>query len=180
MKERVTYGARTFVPAINKEEIAAAVKHVAEELNRDYAGKEPVFLVVLNGAFMFAADLVREVTFDNLISFVKLASYSGTQSTGKVKELIGLEIDVHGKDVIIVEDIVESGLTMHRVMQQLREWGAASVQICTFVHKAMKLEYEDARPKYIGMNIPDRFIIGYGLDIDGHARNLSEVYELGE
>ena len=178
MKEEIRYGARTFVPAITRNEIREAVIRVADRLNKDYVGREPIFLVVLNGAFMFAADLVKEVEFECQISFVKLSSYAGTESTGKVKELIGIEVDVKDRDVIIVEDIVESGLTMHRVLEQLRELGAASVEICAFVHKPMKLQFEDARPKYIGMNIKDRFIIGYGLDIDGYARNLPEVYEL--
>jgi hypoxanthine phosphoribosyltransferase len=178
MKSEVQYGPRRFVPSIGREEIAQAVKHVAEELNRDYAGKEPIFLVVLNGAFMFASDLLKEVDFECMVSFVKLSSYEGTSSTGKVKELIGLNMDVRGKDIIIVEDIVESGLTIHNVIAQLKRLGAASVEVCSFVHKPMKLQYEDAKPKYLGMAIKDRFIIGYGLDIDGYARNLPEVYEL--
>ena len=178
MKAEVQYGPRRFVPSIGREEIALAVKHVAEQLNNDYAGKEPVFLVVLNGAFMFASDLMKEVNFDCQVSFVKLSSYEGTSSTGNLKQLIGLGIDVQGKDVIIIEDIVESGLTMHHTLELLKQQGAASVEICAFVHKPMKLQYEDARPKYVGKLIKDSFIIGYGLDIDGFARNLPEVYEL--
>ena len=178
MKEEVHYGKRTFVPSITRNEIHEAVIHLADRLNKDYAGREPIFLVVLNGAFMFASDLLKEIEFDCIVSFVKLSSYAGTESTGNVKELIGVEVDVRDRDVIIVEDIVESGLTMHRVLQQLKEWGAASAEICAFVHKPMKLQYEDARPKYVGINIKDRFIIGYGLDMDGYARNLPEVYEL--
>ena len=178
MKEEVRYGSRTFVPAITRNEIREAVIQVADRLNKDYAGKDPIFLVVLNGAFMFAADLLKEIEFDCKISVVKMSSYAGTESTGEIKQLLGIGEDVKDKDIIIVEDIVESGLTMHHVLKQLHEMGAASVEICAFVHKPMKLQYEDARPKYIGMNIKDRFIIGYGLDIDGYARNLPEVYEL--
>ena len=178
MKEEVRYGGRTFVPSIPKDEIHEAVVRLADQLSRDYAGKEPVFLVMLNGAFMFASDLVKEVDLDCIVSFIKVSSYAGTESTGEVRELIGLDVDVRGKDVIIVEDIVESGLTMHQAVDQLRRAGAATVEICAFVHKPMKLIYHDVKPKYIGLNIKDSFIIGYGLDIDGYARNLPEVYEL--
>ena len=178
MKEEVRYGGRTFVPSIPKDEIHEAVVRLADQLSRDYAGKEPVFLVMLNGAFMFASDLIKEVDLDCIVSFIKVSSYAGTESTGEVRELIGLDVDVRGKDVIIVEDIVESGLTMHQAVDQLRRAGAATVEICAFVHKPMKLIYHDVKPKYIGLNIKDSFIIGYGLDIDGYARNLPEVYEL--
>ena len=178
MKEEVRYGSRTFVPSIPRQEIHEAVIQVADKLNRDYAGKEPVILVVLNGAFMFASDLVKELEFESVISFIKVASYLGTASTGKLTELMGLEVDIRDRDVIIVEDIVESGLTMHNVVDQLKRAGAATVEICAFVHKPMKLIYHDVKPKYVGLNIKDSFIIGYGLDIDGYARNLPEVYEL--
>ena len=178
MKEEVRYGGRTFVPSIPKDEIHEAVVRLADQLSRDYAGKEPVFLVMLNGAFMFASDLVKEVDLDCIVSFIKVSSYAGTESTCEVRDLIGLDVDVRGRDVIIVEDIVESGLTMHQAVDQLRRAGAATVEICAFVHKPMKLIYHDVKPKYIGLNIKDSFIIGYGLDIDGYARNLPEVYEL--
>ena len=180
MKEEVRYGGRTFVPSIPKDEIREAVIRVADRLNKDYAGKDPVLLVMLNGAFMFASDLVKELEFDCMVSFIKVSSYAGTASTGQVKELIGLDVDVRDRDVLIIEDIVESGLTMHQAVDQLRRAGAKSVEICSFVHKPMKLIYHDVQPKYIGLNIKDSFIIGYGLDIDGYARNLPEVYELAE
>ena len=178
--KKVQFGELTFVPSISCEQIAEAVKAVAERINTDYAGKEPVFLVVLNGAFMFASDLLKNVDLTCTVSFIKLASYSGTQSTGDVREVMGLDTDLHGKDVIIVEDIVDSGLTMHGLLPQIKERGAASVEICAFVHKPEMLQFADAKPKYVGMNIPKRFIIGYGLDIDGKARNLPEVYELAK
>ena len=178
MKEEVRYGSRTFVPSIPSQEIHEAVIHVADRLNRDYAGKDPILLVMLNGAFMFASDLVKELEFECVISFIKVSSYAGTASTGQVTELIGLDVDVRDRDVIIIEDIVESGLTMHQAVDQLKRAGAATVEICAFVHKPMKLIYHDVKPKYVGLNIKDSFIIGYGLDIDGYARNLPEVYEL--
>ena len=179
MKE-VVFGGRRFVLSVDKNEIAQAVSHVAAELNADYKDREPLFLVVLNGAFMFASDLLKKVNLRCTVSFVKLSSYSGMASTQNVRELIGLNEDLAGKDVIVVEDIVDTGLTMHGMIATLKEKGAASVEVCSFVHKPEALKYEDARPKYIGMNIPNRFIIGYGLDLDGLARNLPEIYELAK
>lgn len=176
--KQVQYGERMFVPSISADQIAEAVKAVAERINTDYAGRTPVFLIVLNGAFMFASDLLKQVNLPCTTTFIKLASYSGTASLGKVREVMGLDADLEGKDVIIVEDIVDSGLTMHGLLPQVKERGAASVEICSFVFKPEMLQYEDARPKYVGMNIPKRFIIGYGLDVDGLGRNLPEVYEL--
>lgn len=178
MKE-IRFGDLSFVPSISREEIAQIVARVAGEINRDYAGREPLFLVILNGAFMFASDLLKEIDLKCTMSCVKLSSYEGgTQSTGKVRQLMGLNSDITGKDIIVVEDIVDTGLSMHGLIPQLMERGAASVEICTFVHKPEALQYPDAKPKYVGMNIPNRFIIGYGLDIDEYARNLPEVYEL--
>jgi len=168
----------TFVPSISKVEIAAAVKRVAGELNTDYAGREPIFLVVLNGAFMFASDLAKELDLRCVFSFIKLASYEGTASTQNVRSLIGLKEDLHGKDVVVVEDIVDTGLTMHQLKAQLKDMGAASVEVCAIVQKPEALQYPDAQPKYVGLSIPNRFIIGYGLDLDGYARNLPEIYEL--
>ena len=169
---------KDFAPFIPQEKIETEIHRIANEIKRDVADKEPLFLVMLNGAFMFASDLVKEVEFDCVVSFMKMSSYAGTCSTGRVSELIGLDVDVRDRDVIIVEDIVESGLTMHEVVDQLKKIGAKTVEICAFVHKPMKLIYHDVKPKYIGLNIKDSFIIGYGLDIDGYARNLPEVYEL--
>jgi len=176
--KQVQFGDLTFVPSIGKEEIARAVSDVAGRINRDYAGREPLFLVILNGAFMFASDLLKQIDLRCTVSCVKLSSYSGTSSTGEVRELMGLTTDITGRDIIIVEDIVDTGLTMHGLIPQLKAKGAASVEICTFVHKPEALQYPDARPRYIGLSIPNRFIIGYGLDIDEYARNLPEVYEL--
>ena len=171
---------KEFAPFIPQEKIENEIQRIASEIKRDMQDKEPLFLVMLNGAFMFASDLVKEIEFDCMISFIKVSSYAGTASTGQVKELIGLDVDVRDRDVLIIEDIVESGLTMHQAVEQLRRAGAKSVEICSFVHKPMKLIYHDVQPKYIGLNIKDSFIIGYGLDIDGYARNLPEVYELAE
>ena len=178
MNNEVQYGERVFTLSMSRQEIADIVTRLADRLNADYGGRKPLFLVMLNGAFMFAADLMKKVNMDCTMSFVKLSSYVGMSSTGEVSVLLGLETDVRDRDVVIVEDIVESGLTMHAALEQLRQAGAKSVEICSFVFKPNRLEYEDARPKYVGKAIGDDFIIGYGLDLDGLARNLPEVYVL--
>ena len=147
MKE-VQFGELTFVPSITEEQIAAAVSRVANRINADYAGRKPMFMIVLNGAFMFAADLLRQVTLDCTVCCIKLSSYhGGLASSGEVKELMGVDADLTGKDVIIVEDIVDTGLTMHGLIPQIKSRGAASVEVCAFVHKPEMLRYEDAKPK---------------------------------
>lgn len=179
MEKEVQYGDLCFRRYLDADTIAHAVHEVAEQLNRDYQGKTPLFLLVLNGAFMFASDLMKQISFECTMSCVKLSSYQGgLQSTGKVRELMGLNEDIHGKDIIIVEDIVDTGTTMHHLIPQLKEKGATSVEVCTFLLKPAALKHEDARPKYAAVEIPNKFIIGYGLDIEEQARNLPEVYEL--
>lgn len=167
---------KTFVTALSEAEIAAAVDKVSDQLSRDYAGKNPLFLMVLNGAFMFASDLLKRVTIPATMASIKLSSYDGMLTTGKVREVIGLTEDIHGRHVVIIEDIVDTGTTMHGLIPDLKARGAASVEICTFLHKPEALIFEDARPKYIGFEINNLFVIGYGLDYDGYARNLPEVY----
>lgn len=167
---------KTFVTALSEAEIAAAVDKVSDQLSRDYADKNPLFLMVLNGAFMFASDLLKRVTIPATMASIKLSSYDGMLTTGKVREVIGLTEDIHGRHVVIIEDIVDTGTTMHGLIPDLKARGAASVEICTFLHKPEALIFEDARPKYIGFEINNLFVIGYGLDYDGYARNLPEVY----
>ncbi len=166
---------KEFRVSIPEAEILRQVARVAAEINRDYAGQEPVFLAVLNGAFMFAADLLREVTLPCEISFVKLASYEGVQSTGKIHEMIGLNIDVNDRPVIIVEDIVESGLTMAHMLETLQKQKPRSIDICTLFFKPEKLQAKlDIR--YRAFDIPNDFILGYGLDYDQQGRNLRDIY----
>ena len=150
---------------------------MAQQINRDFKGQTPLFLVVLNGAFIFAADLMREVTVPAEVSFVKLASYEGTSSTGTVREVIGLNTDITGRPVIIVEDIVESGITMAHMIETLKKQNPQSIDICTLLLKPEKLEVKlDIR--YVAMEIPNDFILGYGLDYDGLGRGLKDIYTI--
>jgi len=168
---------KTFETSIPEAEIKKRVKEVAARLNKDMEGKKPLFLAVLNGAFIFAADLMREITIPCEISFVKLASYQGVTSTGKVQEVIGLNEDLTGRHVVIVEDIVDTGRTMKQMIESLGTRHPASVHICTLFVKPDKLE-EPIDIEYAAFSIPNDFILGYGLDYDQEGRNLREIYTL--
>ena len=168
---------KEFAVSITAETLQREVKRVADEINRDYAGREPVFLAVLNGAFIFAADLLREVTLPCEISFVKLASYQGVNSTGQIREVIGLNIDITNRPVIIVEDIVDTGLTMAYMIETLKNQKPASIDVCALLVKPEKLQVQlDVR--YCALQIPNDFIVGYGLDYDGFGRNTKDIYTL--
>lgn len=168
---------KVFTVSVTEAEIKKEVKRVAEEISRDYAGSQPVFLAVLNGSFIFAADLLREVDLPCEISFVKLASYQGTSTTGNIREVIGLNIDITGRPVIIVEDIVDTGLTMAHMLETLKGHNPASIDICTLLLKPSKLQVKlDVR--YCCKEIPDDFVVGYGLDYDGFGRNTKDIYTL--
>ena len=168
---------KEFIPMISEEEIKRRVKELAAQISKDMAGKNPLLLAVLNGSFVFAADLMREITIESEISFVKLASYQGTTSTGTVKEVIGINENLSGRTVIIVEDIVESGLTMKRMIESLGTRNPASVHICTLLLKPDCLKV-DLDIEYAAFSIPNDFIVGYGLDYDQQARNLKDIYVL--
>lgn len=170
---------KTFRTSYPETEILQKVKAVADRLNRDMAGKNPLFLAVLNGSFIFTADLMRYLTIPCEVSFVKLASYQGTLSTGKIKEVIGINEDISGRTVVIVEDIVESGLTMKRMIETLSTRNPASVHICTLLLKPEKLTV-DLNVEYVAMRIPNDFIVGYGLDYNQQGRNLRDIYTLVE
>ena len=166
---------RRFVPFITPEELSKEVKRVASEITRDYEGKDPLFLCVLNGSFVFAADLIREVDIPCEISFVKMTSYQGVDTTGTVRELIGLNVDITGRHVVIVEDIVDTGITMAHMLETLKGHNPASIDICTLLTKPDKLQVQlDIR--YCCLSIPNGFIVGYGLDYDGYGRNLKGIY----
>lgn len=168
---------KVFAPSIPAAEIMQQVRKVAQQINRDFEGQSPLFLVVLNGAFIFAADLMREVTVPAEVSFVKLASYEGTSSTGTVREVIGLNTDITGRPIIIVEDIVESGITMAHMIETLKKQNPKSIDICTLLVKPEKLEVKlDIR--YVAMEIPNDFILGYGLDYNGLGRGLKDIYTI--
>ncbi len=175
--QKVQIGARTFRQFISKEVIEARIEEMGRELAADYQDRFPLFVVVLNGAFMFAADLLRACAFECELQFVKLASYEGVNSTGVVKQLIGLQQDIEGRHVIIVEDIVDTGRTMDSIMTDLHLSKPASIAIATLLLKPDCLEFEFDSP-YVGFEIPDKFVIGYGLDLDGSGRNLDAIYQL--
>ena len=180
MEEKIHILDRDFEKFIPESQIQEAVKAVAEKLNKDYAGKSPVMVCILNGAFMFAADLVRHLTFTPEILFSRFASYDGVKTTGTVRELIGVSANLAGRDVIIVEDIVDTGITMHNVIPMFKSRGAGKIDICTFLQKPDKLQVDDLEVKYAAMEIPNDFIIGYGLDYNGMARNLKDIYKVCE
>lgn len=174
---QVTIKDKTFETYISEAEILKKVKAVAERINRDLAGKNPLFLAVLNGSFIFAADLMREITIPCEISFVKLASYQGTTSTGKVHEVIGINEDLTGRTVVIVEDIVDTGLTMKQMIESLGTRNPAAVHICTLLVKPGKLQVP-LNIEYAAMEIPNDFILGYGLDYDQQGRTLRDIYRI--
>ena len=168
---------KTFAISITEAEIKAQIKRVAAEISRDYAGCQPIFLAVLNGSFIFAADLLREVDLPCEISFVKLASYQGTSSTGSIREVIGLGIDITDRPVIIVEDIIDTGLTMAHMLDTLKKQNPSCIDICTLLLKPSKLQVKlDVR--YCCKEIPDDFVVGYGLDYDGFGRNTKDIYTI--
>lgn len=166
---------KKFRLSVTEAEILAAVKRVGEEINRDASELNPLFICVLNGAFMFAGDLMKVVNFPCEITFVKLSSYEGLITTGSVKEVIGLSESVVGRNVIVVEDIVDTGITMERILRSLEAKGAKSIRVATFLQKPEALQ-RDIRVDYVAMKIPNDFIVGYGLDYDGYGRNLKEIY----
>lgn len=179
MKERVTLNDKTFEVMIPAEEINKAVTAVAERLNVDYAStnKAPIFVGVLSGSYMFLADLVRKTTFNNEITFVKISSYEGTESTGTVKQKLGIDFDIEGRDIIIVEDIVETGHSINHMINYIKSLNPHSVEVCTLFFKPEKYLYE-LPIKYCAMEIGNEFIVGYGLDYDQLGRNLKDIYVL--
>ena len=168
---------RNFELSIPESVIQEKVKAVAERLNKDYAGKNPAMVCILNGAYMFAADLSRYLTFQPEIIFARFSSYEGMKSTGTVKELVGVTASLHGRDVIIVEDIVDTGNTMVALKKKLLDEGAADVRICTMLLKP-EVYKRDLKLDYVGMEISNKFIVGFGLDYDQLGRNYKDIYIL--
>jgi len=168
---------KKFSLTIPETEILAAVRKVADAINHDVADKNPLFICVLNGAFMFASDLMKNVNIPCEITFIKLSSYDGLYTTGAVKEIIGLNESVVGRNVVVVEDIVDTGITMERILSSLRAKGANEIRVATFLQKPDALQ-RDIQIDYIAMKIPNDFIVGYGLDYDGYGRNLKDIYTL--
>ena len=170
---------KQFKTFITEEQILKEVARVGEEINRDLADANPLFVSVLNGSFMFTADLMKHVSVPCENSFVKLASYAGTSSTGKVKELVGLNDDITGRTIVIVEDIIDTGLTMERLIETLKARNPKEIRIATLLVKPDKLKV-DLDINYIAMSIPNDFIVRYGLDYDGLGRNYRDIYTVIE
>ncbi len=178
--EEITYQGLTFEPYIRREEIAKQVHRLAQEIKRDYDDKCPLFLCILNGAFIFASDLFRASGLhDAEIAFIRFKSYEGISSTGEVKQLMGLTQDITGRDVIIVEDIIDSGITAAQLRKELDRHSPKSVKMVSLLFKPEALTIGNP-PDYVGFEIPSKFILGYGLDLDGLARNLPDIYALKE
>ena len=168
---------KEFVISLPAEKIQSRIAEMAEELNVDYYGKNPIFLGILNGSFMFASDLFKRITIDAQITFLKLASYQGTSSTGNVKQLIGLNQEIKDQHVIILEDIVDTGETLDTIMRQLSGYLPASIKIASLLLKPDAYK-KDIPIDYVGFRIPNEFIVGYGLDYDGFGRNTEDIYTL--
>ena len=176
---RIKVHDKEFEVSITAEKIQSVIREMADSLNNELRNKDVIFIGILNGSFMFVADLFKRIDFDAQISFLKVASYAGTDSTGTVKKLIGLDEDLKGKTVVILEDIIDSGITMKSVVAQLNEFEPAEVKIATLLFKPDAFE-GDYMIDYIGLEIPNTFIVGYGLDYDGLARNYRDIYTLAE
>ncbi len=177
--ERVKIHDREFVLMLSEEQILARVSAIAEEINKSLEGENPLFLVVLNGAFMFAADLLKRITIPCEVSFVKLASYQGTTSTGKVREIIGINEDISNRTIVIVEDIIDSGLTMKQMTESLGTRNPKRVCICTLFVKRGKMEFA-LDIDYAAIELGDEFIVGYGLDYEQQGRNLKNIYVVAD
>ena len=175
--QTVTIHDKSFSLYLSEAEILAEIKRVAEQLNADYAAQRPIFIAILNGSFMFAADLLKEVSIPCEISFVKVASYENTSSTGQVKELLGLKESIKDRHVVILEDIVDTGNTAVALFNTLGAQEPASIEVATLLQKPECLQH-DIHVKYVGLTIPNDFVVGYGLDYNGLGRNLKDIYKV--
>ena len=170
---------KQFEVSITEKRIRTRIKEIAAQINADYEGKQPLFLAVLNGSFVFAADLYREITIPSEISFVKIASYSGVETTGVVNDVIGLNCSIEDRHVIIVEDIVDTGITMQHMIEMLKAKKPASIKVCSLLTKPDKLQVP-LTLDYVAFKIPNLFVVGYGLDYDQEGRNLKDIYQVVE
>ncbi len=177
--ETIQLNDKKFTPYLTAEQIDEQIKRLGSELNKDYEGKRPLFIAILNGSFMFASDLFKALTIECEICFIKLASYKGTKSTGQVITSIGLDATLTDRHVIIIEDIVDTGKTLHEFLPQLVNQQPLSLKIAALLHKPDALTYP-IKIDYLGFNVPNKFLLGYGLDYDGYGRNLKEIYKLIE
>lgn len=173
----ITVNEKAFQPYISAEVIRQRIAAMSNELDADYAGKRPLFIAILNGSFMFASDLFKSIAIEAEICFIKLASYKGTTSTGNLITSIGLDVPLVNRHVVILEDIVDTGNTLHQFLPQIRQQQPASLKIAALLHKPKALKYPIAID-YLGFSVPDKFLLGFGLDFDGFGRNLPEIYQL--
>lgn len=175
---RVQIDDKEFDLMLEYDQIQKRTRLLGIQLNLDYENKVPVFIGVLNGSFLFMADLVKEINSSCEMAFLKVSSYKGDSSTGIVRELIGLDIDLKGRNIIVVEDIVDTGLTLSYIIKQLKEKEPASINVCSLLFKPSALQTEIEELTYVGFEIPNDFVVGYGLDYNGLGRNLKDIYRL--
>lgn len=179
MKSSLTVHGLNFEPYISQEDIAQRITILGKQIALDYKGEFPLFIVILNGAFVFAADLIRSCPIESEITFVRLSSYEGTSSSGKVKSIVGLKEDIKDRTIIIVEDIVDTGQTLFQLLPQLIEQEPKRIKIVTLLDKKEARTHE-VPVDYSGFEIPNKFVVGYGLDYDGLGRNLPDIYQLSK
>jgi len=179
MIDEVTILDKTFLVYITADQIQNRVNEIAKKLNISHNGKNPLFLVILNGSFIFASDLLKKISIDCEISFIKLASYFGTSSTGKITTMIGLSESLKGKDIIIIEDIIDTGRTMKNLLEILHDHNPHAITIVTLLFKKEAL-IENIKPDYVGFEVQDKFLVGYGLDYNSFGRNMENIYVLKE
>lgn len=177
--ESVQLADKTFHSFISAAKIQEQIKVLSAQINADYANKKPIFIAILNGSFMFCSDLIKQIELECKVTFLKLASYNGLASSGQIKELIGLNENIKDQEVIVIEDIMDSGLTLATILAQLKALDPASIQVCTLLYKpaANKTAYV---PAYIGFEVGNEFLVGYGLDYNGLGRNLPEIYQFND
>jgi hypoxanthine phosphoribosyltransferase len=177
--DRIKILDKTFEPYITSQQLQKVVEEMAGRMKNDLAGKDVVFVAILNGAFMFASDLFRQIDFPARITFLKMASYVGTSTSGSVKQLIGMNEDLKDKSVVIIEDIVDTGITIELIVKQIESYGPAEVKVAALLLKP-EAYTKEMKLDYIGLEIPNRFIVGYGLDYNGFGRNLKDIFVLSE
>jgi hypoxanthine phosphoribosyltransferase len=179
MANEIQVHGKSFIPYITEKEIIERVREIALSIDHDYTDKKPLFIAILNGSFMFASDLFKHISIEAEICFIKLASYKGTKSTGQVITAIGLDTDITGRHVVVIEDIIDTGKTMNEFLPQLRNLQPASLKLATLLHKPEATQYP-MEIHYLGFKVPNKFLLGYGLDYDGLGRNIREIYQLEE
>jgi len=170
---------KSFKPYLTQSNIADAIERIAHHINQDYSDKNPLFIAILNGSFIFASDLFKKINIPAEISFIKLASYQGTKSTGNVITAIGLETDLYDRNVIVLEDIIDTGKTLSAFLPQLEHQQPKSLKVCTLLHKKEATQFP-VTIDYLGFEIPNLFVVGYGLDYNGYGRNLDQIMQIDE